>query len=235
MLPDWPELDVSGGLNFKETELTLGLPGEIGRGTSSLIQITAGSSSAKLTGTKRGFSQAAMDLNLGRSFYVEHDDSCCEQSESENEDMSVAKPPAAKAQIVGWPPVRAFRRNVMTKSFNLVKVSMDGAPYLRKVDLEMYDSYQQLLSALEDMFSCPTIPTYPTRNYLDEKKLMDPTIGVEYVPTYEDKDGDLMLVGDVPWKMFVESCKRLRLIKGSEAIELHAPRTPQQSGASCTS
>lgn len=29
---------------------------------------------------------------------------------------------------------------------------------------------------------------------------MDPTSGVEYVPTYEDKDGDLMLVGDDPWK-----------------------------------
>jgi auxin-responsive protein IAA len=24
--------------------------------------------------------------------------------------------------------------------------------------------------------------------------------GTEYVPTYEDKDGDWMLVGDVPWK-----------------------------------
>lgn len=23
---------------------------------------------------------------------------------------------------------------------------------------------------------------------------------VEYVPTYEDKDGDWMMVGDVPWK-----------------------------------
>nr|AVQ94631.1 Aux/IAA15c [Carya cathayensis] len=221
MSPDLPKSDVSGGLNFKETELTLGLPGEIGRGTSSLIQ--TGSSSAKLTGTKRGFSQAAMDLNLGRLFSVEH--SGCEQSESENEDLSVAKPPSAKAQIVGWPPVRAFRKNVMTKSCNLVKVAMDGAPYLRKVDLEMYNSYQQLLSALEEMFSCSTIPTYPTRNYLDEKKLMDPVSGVEYVPIYEDKDGDLMLVGDVPWKMFVESCKRLRLIKISEAIGLD-PRTP---------
>ncbi|KAG6727968.1 hypothetical protein I3842_02G149700 [Carya illinoinensis] len=232
MSPDLPKSDVSSGLNFKETELTLGLPGEIGRGTSSLIQ--TGSSSAKLTGTKRGFSQAAMDLNLGRSFSVEHGDSACEQSESENEDLSVAKPPSAKAQIVGWPPVRAFRKNVITKSCNLVKVAMDGAPYLRKVDLEMYNSYQQLLSALEEMLiSCSTIPTYPTRNYLDEKKLMDPASGVEYVPIYEDKDGDLMLVGDVPWKMFVESCKRLRLIKISEAIGPD-PRTPQQS-ASCTS
>ncbi|BAS86322.1 Os03g0742900, partial [Oryza sativa Japonica Group] len=35
--------------------------------------------------------------------------------------------------------------------------------------------------------------------------------------------GDWMLVGDVPWQMFVESCKRLRIMKGSEAIGL-APR-----------
>ena len=47
--------------------------------------------------------------------------------------------------------------------------------------------------------------------------------GSEYAPTYEDKDGDWMLVGDVPWQMFVESCKRLRIMKGSEAIGL-APR-----------
>lgn len=32
-------------------------------------------------------------------------------------------------------------------------------------------------------------------------KLAKPVKGsLEYVPTYEDKDGDLMLVGDVPWK-----------------------------------
>lgn len=29
---------------------------------------------------------------------------------------------------------------------------------------------------------------------------MDPANGMQYVPTYEDKDGDWMLVGDVPWK-----------------------------------
>jgi len=35
-----------------------------------------------------------------------------------------------------------------------VKVSMDGAPYLRKVDLKMYSTYHDLSSALEKMFSC---------------------------------------------------------------------------------
>lgn len=38
-------------------------------------------------------------------------------------------------------------------------------------------------------------------NYPDEeRKLVDPVNGTEYVPTYEDKEGDWMLVGDVPWK-----------------------------------
>lgn len=42
--------------------------------------------------------------------------------------------------------------------------------------------------------------TVDAGNYLNERKLMDPANGVEYVPTYEDRDGDWMLVGDVPWK-----------------------------------
>lgn len=37
---------------------------------------------------------------------------------------------------------------------------------------------------------------------MNEKKFMEPAggNGIEYIPTYEDKDGDWMLVGDVPWK-----------------------------------
>jgi auxin-responsive protein IAA len=40
-----------------------------------------------------------------------------------------------------------------------VKVSMDGAPYLRKVDLKIYNNYMELSMALEKMFSCFTIGT----------------------------------------------------------------------------
>ncbi|XP_028771716.1 auxin-responsive protein IAA23 [Neltuma alba] len=128
--------------------------------------------------------------------------------------------PAPKAQAVGWPPVRASRKNVM-RSCKYVKVAVDGAPYLRKVDLEKYESYDQLLTGLEAMFGSLTI-----RNHLNErKKMMDLGNGAEYVPTYEDKDGDWMLVGDVPWKMFVESCKRIRLMIKSEATGLEIRRT----------
>ncbi|KAG6476010.1 auxin-responsive protein IAA1-like [Zingiber officinale] len=139
---------------------------------------------------------------------------------SDSSEGSANKPPEAKAQVVGWPPVRSFRRSAL-KSFTYVKVAVDGAPYLRKVDLEAYTGYQQLLTALEEMFSC-----FTARNYPNERRLVDPVSGTEFVPTYEDKDGDWMLVGDVPWKMFVASCKRLRLMKSSEAVNL-APRAPQ--------
>ena len=76
-----------------------------------------------------------------------------------------------RAQVVGWPPIRSFRKNSLaTTSKNIeevdgkmgsgalfVKVSMDGAPYLRKVDLKNYSAYPELSSALEKMFSCFTI------------------------------------------------------------------------------
>uniref|UniRef100_I1PSX4 Auxin-responsive protein n=1 Tax=Oryza glaberrima TaxID=4538 RepID=I1PSX4_ORYGL len=133
-------------------------------------------------------------------------------------------PPSPKARVVGWPPVRAFRKNALAASAvassskaKFVKVAVDGAPYLRKVDLEAYRGYDQLLAALQDkFFSHFTIRKLGN----EEMKLVDAVSGNEYVPTYEDKDGDWMLVGDVPWKMFVETCQRLRLMKCSEAVNL---------------
>jgi len=72
--------------------------------------------------------------------------------------------------VVGWPPVRNYRKNTLAASASkakapaeeaasgggpmYVKVSMDGAPYLRKVDIKMYSSYEDLSAALEKMFSC---------------------------------------------------------------------------------
>ncbi|KAI8028194.1 Auxin-responsive protein IAA8 [Camellia lanceoleosa] len=85
------------------------------------------------------------------------------------------------------------------------KVSMDGAPYLRKVDLRTYSAYQDLSSSLEKTFSCFTIGQYGShgasgREVLSESKLKNLLHGSEYVLTYESKDGNWMLVGDVPWE-----------------------------------
>ncbi|KAF2323452.1 hypothetical protein GH714_035519 [Hevea brasiliensis] len=151
------------------------------------------------------------------------------------------------AQVVGWPPIRSFRKNTMASNLTknneeaegksgfgclYVKVSMDGAPYLRKVDLKTYTNYVELSSALEKMFSGFTIGQcgshgFPGRDGLSETCLKDLLHGSEYVLTYEDKDGDWMLVGDVPWEMFTDSCRRLRIMKGSEAIGL-APRAMEK-------
>ncbi|KAL3365886.1 hypothetical protein AABB24_010816 [Solanum stoloniferum] len=206
-------------LNLKETELCLGMPG--GGGDHNI--------------KKRGFSQTVdLKLNLDNP-------SMNINNTSSNKDS--LKPPT-KAQVVGWPPVRSFRKNIMSQKGNnnveisekgektiaFVKVSMDGAPYLRKVDLKMYKSYQQLSDSLTKMFSSFTMGNYGSQGMIDfmnERKLMDVLNSSDYVPTYEDKDGDWMLVGDVPWQMFVNSCKRLRIMKGSEAIGL-APRAMEK-------
>lgn len=40
----------------------------------------------------------------------------------------------------------------------------------------------------------------PGREILSESKLRDHLHGSEYVLTYEDRDGDWMLVGEIPWE-----------------------------------
>lgn len=66
-----------------------------------------------------------------------------------------------RARVVGWPPVRSYRKNALAdvagsskanQAAKFVKVAVDGAPYLRKVDLQAYAGYDQLLRALQDKF-----------------------------------------------------------------------------------
>ncbi|XP_051178430.1 auxin-responsive protein IAA13 [Lolium perenne] len=210
------------------TELRLGLPG-------------GGAEAAKTT--KRGYEDTIdLKLTLPTGGSMKEDANSKPEQAAEKAKSDPEKPPAPKAQAVGWPPVRSYRRNAMTvqsvkikkeeetekqqpvaaaataggNGSAFVKVSMDGAPYLRKVDLKMYNTYKDLSIALQKMFSTFTA----TGN---EGKMVEAVNGSDVVTTYEDKDGDWMLVGDVPWEMFVASCKRLRIMKSSEAIGL-APR-----------
>ncbi|CAN1841240.1 Auxin-responsive protein IAA14 [Linum perenne] len=230
-------------LNLKATELCLGLPG------GPTVKLTPPKSSGK-----RGYSET-VDLKLNLQSTLEEVDG---GAKSESVKIYVVDA-SCRAQVVGWPPVRSYRKNVMAQKKNtttggigvdgsadndvinggksssssnggncsvaFVKVSMDGAPYLRKVDLKMYSSYNQLSLSLANMFSSFTsIGNIGEEggmiDFMNERKVMDVLNSSEYVPTYEDKDGDWMLVGDVPWQMFVNSCKRLRIMKGSEAIGL---------------
>ncbi|CAA7403305.1 unnamed protein product [Spirodela intermedia] len=177
-----------------------------------------------------------------------------------------ASPPGkylpASSQVVGWPPVRAYRINtLMNNSKNnsddggskddrrkkasadavaavaaahhsavkqnptgkdqakngpphggsrFVKVKMDGMPIGRKVDLSSHCDYKTLALALEDMFE-----EHCSLSGRRTLKLLDGAS--DFVLTYEDKDGDWLLVGDVPWGMFVSSIKRLRIMRTSDA------------------
>lgn len=117
-----------------------------------------------------------------------------------------------RARMVGWPPIRRSYRKMTNTMSNrrllFVKVSMDGVPYLRNVDLNTYCNYRNLSSELQKMFS-----RFINRKSSDNnnnnnnnavcRRRID-GVGVlgisDYVVTYEDKDGDWMLVGDVPWE-----------------------------------
>ncbi|KAE8660088.1 Auxin-responsive protein IAA10 [Hibiscus syriacus] len=128
--------------------------------------------------------------------------------------------PIGSSQVVGWPPIRAYRMNSLVNQAKHKEVNMDGIPIGRKVDLNAHSSYECLAQALEDMF-------LRSDNSVDKEpltmaaKLLDGSS--EFVLTYEDKEGDWMLVGDVPWRMFVSSIRRLRIMRTSQANGL-APR-----------
>ncbi|ESQ44659.1 hypothetical protein EUTSA_v10003276mg [Eutrema salsugineum] len=172
-------------VNLKATELRLGLPG-----------------------TEDGCEEEKEKVSCGKS-----NKRALPETEKEIESTGKTEASPPKAQIVGWPPVRSYRKNSFQTKKNesegqgmYVKVSMDGAPYLRKIDLTVYKQYPELMKSLENMFKFSVGEYFEREGYK----------GSDFVPTYEDKDGDWMLVGDVPWEMFVSSCKRLRIMKGSE-------------------
>ncbi|KAH6758821.1 phytochrome-associated protein 2 [Perilla frutescens var. frutescens] len=258
--------------NLKETELRLGLPGSELPERKGGIGVSLFGKDLKdenkksfVSGAKRGFSDAingagkwGLSINGGSEVATAVSNTTNSSKSSLNvKEIPAVKPvgerkndtantaSASKAQVVGWPPIRSFRKNTLATNLPknddaggksgsgclYVKVSMDGAPYLRKIDLKTYCNYAELSSALEKMFSCFTIGQYGQglagKEHLSESHLMDLLHGSEYVLTYEDKDSDWMLVGDVPWEMFTDSCRRLRIMKGSDAIGL-APRTMQK-------
>ncbi|KAJ0989239.1 hypothetical protein J5N97_007595 [Dioscorea zingiberensis] len=242
-------------LGLKETELRLGPPGSESPERNKGMGLTLGlMPKSFVSGAKRGFSDAIDGAGkwgfAGGAGSEDGAGQAGEVKKGQNgvKDTDRGMAPAPKAQVVGWPPIRSYRKNTMATNPSsknkddaegkqgsgclYVKVSMDGAPYLRKVDLKMYCNYKELSSALEKMFSCFTIGQcgshgIPGRDGLSESRLMDLLNGSEYVLTYEDKDGDWMLVGDVPWEMFTDSCRRLRIMKGSDAIGL-APRAMEK-------
>ncbi|BFG18511.1 hypothetical protein CerSpe_047860 [Prunus speciosa] len=150
----------------------------------------------------------------------------------------------AQAAVVGWPPVRSSRKNLASckssfskppnsespneilqegssgksdtnsKPHMFVKINMEGVPIGRKINLKAYDSYEKLSLAIDELFQ-----GLLAEDKKGETKSITHGNG-EYTLLYEDHEGDRMLVGDVPWNMFVSTAKRLRVLKSSELSTL---------------
>ncbi|KAE8684306.1 Auxin-responsive protein IAA18 [Hibiscus syriacus] len=100
---------------------------------------------------------------------------------------------------------------------------MDGVPIGRKVDLKSYDGYEKLSTAVDELFRGLLAAQRDSSaggivNKEDGEKAITGVLdgSGEYTLVYEDNEGDSMLVGDVPWHMFVSKVKRLRALKSSE-------------------
>lgn len=114
-----------------------------------------------------------------------------------------------RAQVVGWPPIRSFRKNTLaTKKEEVggfyVKVSMDGAPYLRKIDLNTLCTYAHLSSALQKMFTCFTIGIFSipfiSPNHLDYIDLDFPVYRTIWAGTSRKRPSHRdPLDGSPPW------------------------------------
>lgn len=153
---------------------------------------------------------------------------------------------AAAAPVVGWPPVRAFRRNLASSSSSkpsrepsgqrgkepasaggkavepgnkglFVKINMDGVPIGRKIDLGAHAGYDTLSAAVDHLFR--GLLAAQTSGSGGERQAVAGILnggGGEYTLVYEDDEGDQMLVGDVPWPMFIATARRLRVLRSSD-------------------
>ncbi|WVZ71531.1 hypothetical protein U9M48_020106 [Paspalum notatum var. saurae] len=116
-------------------------------------------------------------------------------------------------ELPDWPPIKPFLRSALTASARrrrtlFVKVYMEGVPIGRKLDLLLLDGYNSLLAKLRHMFK--TTITYADVMEYHQQVLREKAA---HVLTYEDQDGDWMMVGDVPWELFLASVKKLRIAR----------------------
>lgn len=120
--------------------------------------------------------------------------------------------------LVGWPPITSWRKKQLHQhqgrqvinndraadrsaggsNSPFVKVKMEGVLIARKINIRLYHSYQTLTDTLISMFA------QYQKNYKD---------GASYALTYQDKEGDWLLAGDVPWQTFIESVRRLEILR----------------------
>nr|GMD48717.1 auxin-responsive protein IAA29 [Ipomoea batatas] len=128
-----------------------------------------------------------------------------------------------KGLLVGWPPIRSWRKRQLHnhqgggwvavtnerivanggRNSTFVKVKMEGVAIGRKIDLSLYNSYQVLTNNLINMFS----------RYQDQECGKN---GGGYALLYQDKQGNWLVAGDVPWMTFVGTVHRIEILRSGD-------------------
>ncbi|MED6144510.1 Iaa20p [Stylosanthes scabra] len=163
----------------------------------------ASSSSSSSSSFNPSFSTASShlhaDLSLGLSISSTHQHLPSSVSRGQWQIQSSSSSLASSSQQLGGEGNDCSDHNTF-----FVKVYMEGIPIGRKLNLLAHDGYHQLVKALEQMFD--TTILWGTE--------LDAVQGERcHVLTYEDGEGDLIMVGDVPWEMFLSAVKRLKITR----------------------
>ncbi|XP_057439141.1 auxin-responsive protein IAA30-like [Lotus japonicus] len=110
-----------------------------------------------------------------------------------------------------WQPNHPSGRNSQGAEVNdcsdssfFVKVYMEGIPIGRKLNILAHGGYYELVKTLENMFDTTILWGTEMDGVQPERC---------HVLTYEDEEGDLVMVGDVPWEMFLSTVKRLKITR----------------------
>ncbi|WOL11781.1 hypothetical protein Cni_G20545 [Canna indica] len=119
--------------------------------------------------------------------------------------------PKEREKLSHWPPIKPLLRSTLEDKVGqnssrkfFVKVYMEGVPIGRKLDLFAHNDYESLLNTLRCMFSAAMIC---------------PRSKTDHVLTYEDIEGDWMMVGDVPWEFFLSTVKKLKITRADKCLQ----------------
>ncbi|CAL5046216.1 unnamed protein product [Urochloa decumbens] len=164
---------------------------------------------------KRVFGEAFRAEKATLPLFVREEDGGGDDGDSDGVDGETSN---KRRRLVGWPPVKcAHRRSCVAGGGGYVKVNMEGVAIGRKVDVSLHGSYEELLRTLAGMFPPPSADT-GAGGAIAEEAAPAATRHERgrghrlYVVTYEDGEGDWLLVGDVPWDAFAKSVKRLKIL-----------------------
>ncbi|KAJ4722690.1 Auxin-responsive protein, partial [Melia azedarach] len=181
--------------------------------TNNFLSSSSSSSSLAAVSNNACRRDLSTDLKLGLSI-----------SPTSNNNVDVSSSTSSqREQRLDWPPIKALLRSTLVEKAAdrdrhghghghaslFVKVYMEGVPIGRKLDLLALDGYSALMTTLRHMFRatilCPAESDERVHSINSQKHC--------HLLTYQDKEGDWMMVGDVPWDVFLTTVKRLKITR----------------------